>query len=128
MKSILKIMNQPLRAVPKKTTIHTINNKISKILEKHPQRSQPPPKPQTWACSFTGKEPHHRNGPSLAASLEPLAHCRNILPHRMLFRELKRFISFVVWAFQMGTQSLFLKLHFGCVFWSDFLLLLLEML
>ena len=36
MKSVLKIMKQPLRAVNQKTAVHTINNKIRKILEKHP--------------------------------------------------------------------------------------------
>ena len=29
-------------------------------------------------------------------------------------------ISFVIWTFQMGAQSLFLRLHFGCFFRTDF--------
>ena len=33
-------MNKPLSTIPQKTAVHTIN----KVLEKHPQRSPPPPK------------------------------------------------------------------------------------
>ena len=36
-------MKQPLGAVPPETTVHTINNKISKILGKHPRRRSLPP-------------------------------------------------------------------------------------
>ena len=46
MESVLKIMKPPLRAVPPKTAVHTIN-RISKIPEKHPQRSPLPPERQT---------------------------------------------------------------------------------
>ena len=48
MKSVLKIMNQPLWTVPPKTTVNTINNEIRKILEKHPQRSPLPPKREIY--------------------------------------------------------------------------------
>ena len=44
MKSVLKIMNQSQREVPKKTAVHAIDNKISKILKKHPRRSPTPTK------------------------------------------------------------------------------------
>ena len=35
-------MNQWQRAVPKKTAVHVIDYKISKILEKHPRKSPTP--------------------------------------------------------------------------------------
>ena len=44
MKSVLKIMNQPQRSVPQKTAVHPIDNKISKILEKHARRCPTPTK------------------------------------------------------------------------------------
>ena len=37
-------MNQSQRAVPKKIAAHAIDNKISKILDKHLQRSHTPAK------------------------------------------------------------------------------------
>ena len=36
-KSVLKIMKQPIRAVPQQTDVYKVNNRISKILEKHAQ-------------------------------------------------------------------------------------------
>ena len=65
MKSLIKIMKQPLRAKNSSTkrTAHTINNKTSKILKKHPQRSPPPLKRQTCSLQlywiwFTQREFH----------------------------------------------------------------------
>ena len=43
MKNAFKIKKQSLRAVSQKTEVHTINNKIRKILEKRQQRSPIPP-------------------------------------------------------------------------------------
>ena len=47
-KSVLKILNQPLWIVPPKKAVNTINNEIRKILEKHPQMSPLPPKRETY--------------------------------------------------------------------------------
>ena len=44
MKSVLKILNQPQRPVPQKAAVHPIDNKTSKILEKHPRTSPTPTK------------------------------------------------------------------------------------
>ena len=104
--SILKIMNQPLRAVPKKTTIHTINNKISKILEKHPRRCQPPPKPQTWACSFTGKERHHRNG-HLLLLLNPWLIVETFCLIECFFANWKDLFPLWFWHFRWGHKVCF---------------------
>ena len=45
-----------------------------------------------------------------------------------IFLELKILTCFVILTFQMGAQSLFLKLHFVCLFLSDFFAFLLAML
>ena len=52
MKSVPKIMKQPPRVGPPKTAVHTTFNKKSKIPEKHPRRSPPPPKRQTYSLQF----------------------------------------------------------------------------
>ena len=49
MKSVFKILKQPLRAIER------INNKISKILEKHQGRSPLPPKRQTYSLQLYWK-------------------------------------------------------------------------
>ena len=45
-KSVLKIMKQPIRAVPQQTDVYKVNNRISKILEKHAQ-TRPLPEYET---------------------------------------------------------------------------------
>ena len=53
MKSVDKIMKQTLSSPI--TAVHTVNNKISKILQKHPRRGPLPTKQQAYSLQLYWK-------------------------------------------------------------------------
>ena len=57
MKTVLKIIKQPLRVVPPKTAVYTISTKTSKIMKNTHEGAHFQQNGRHTACSFTRNEP-----------------------------------------------------------------------
>ena len=64
MKSVLKFIKQPPRAVQAKTVVHKINNKIRRILEKETPTKEPISTKRADIEHATPPPPMHKHGNS----------------------------------------------------------------